>query len=508
MSSLAVEMRNITKLFRGVKGNSGVDFKLKKGSIHGLLGENGAGKTTLMNILYGFYQPEEGEIYIRGNREVISSPTKAISLGIGMVHQHFMLARPFSVVENVMLGKKGRHRFLLDTAKTAKELVNLSRKYKMEIDPYSKIWQLSVGEQQRVEILTALYMGADILILDEPTAVLTPQEVDMLFETLRKMRDDGKSIILITHKLEEIISVVDEVTVLRDGKLVGTKVLTPDTTKEELTRMMVGRDVLFDFPQNDIKPGAVEVSIQNLSTKNDKGLDALSNLSLDIHKNEILGLAGVDGNGQKELCEVLTGMRKADGAIMMDGENIINRNPAFYINKGIAHITEDRHETGLALDLSLKKNLVIKRFIKEPFSKHGFLNEKAITDYWNKKRDEYHIKSDSADEPARALSGGNQQKIVLARELDNNPSLVIANQPTRGLDIGASEYVRTKILEARNEGSAVLLISADLEEILQLSDRIAVIYNGRITGILPKNAGIHEIGSLMLGKKQEAAVNA
>jgi simple sugar transport system ATP-binding protein len=503
MSSLAVDMRKITKIFGGVKANDSVDFKLKKGSIHGLLGENGAGKTTLMNILYGLYQQEEGEIYIRGNKEDISSPTKAISLGIGMVHQHFMLARPFSVVENVMLGKKGKHRFLLDTSKTADELINLSRKYKIDIDPYSKIWQLSVGEQQRVEILTALYMGADILILDEPTAVLTPQEVDMLFETLRKMRDDGKSIILITHKLEEIISVVDEVTVLRDGKLIGTKVLSPDTTKEELTRMMVGRDVLFDFPENDIKPGDVEISIQNICAKNDKGLDALTDFSLDVHKNEIVGLAGVDGNGQKELCEVLTGMRKATGSILMNGKNIINKKPAFYIHNGISHITEDRQETGLALDLSLKKNLVIKRFNKEPFSKHGFLNTKAINDYWNRKKDEFQIKSNSGDDLARTLSGGNQQKIVLARELDNNPSFVIANQPTRGLDIGASEYVREKILDARNSGSAVMLISADLEEILQLSDRIAVIYDGKLMGILKKGADIREIGALMLGRKQE-----
>ena len=505
MEALAVDMRNITKIFGGVKANDSVNFCLRSGSIHGLLGENGAGKTTLMNILYGLYRQEEGEILIRGKKEEISSPIKAISLGIGMVHQHFMLARSLTVVENVMLGRKSRKGILLDTKETADELLALAGRYKMKVDPYAKVWQLSVGEQQRVEILTAIYQGADILILDEPTAVLTPQETEVLFETLRHMKEDGKSIILITHKLEEIISIVDEVTVLRDGKLIGSRMAGPDMTKEELTRMMVGRDVLFDFAKPEREPGAVKLAIEGICARNDKDYPALTDFSLDIRQGEIVGLAGVDGNGQRELCEVITGLREADkGALKMDGEDMTNRPPVFYIRKGLAHIPEDRHTTGLALKWSLKRNLVIKAFGREPFSRRGFISQKTIDAFWEKARAEYQIKAASGDEQARSLSGGNQQKVILARELAEHPHVVVANQPTRGLDIGASEYVRQKLLDARNEGCAVLLISADLEEILQLSDRIAVIYDGRLMGVLPRGASVDEIGSLMMGKQKEA----
>ncbi len=505
MEELAVEMRDITKIFGGVKANDSIQFCLRAGSIHGLLGENGAGKTTLMNILYGLYRQEEGEILIRGQKQEISSPIKAISLGIGMVHQHFMLARSLTVVENVMLGRKSRRGILLDTRETADELSALAERYKMKVDPYAKVWQLSVGEQQRVEILTAIYQGAEILILDEPTAVLTPQETEVLFETLRHMKEDGKSIILITHKLEEIISIVDEVTVLRDGKLIGTRLAGPDMTKEELTRMMVGRDVLFNFTEPEREPGQVLLCLEGVCAKNDKDYPALTDFSLDIREGEVVGLAGVDGNGQKELCEVITGLRTADkGVLKMDGEAITNRPPVFYIKKGIAHIPEDRHTTGLALKWSLKKNLVLKAFGREPFSRRGFISEKTIDAFWEKARKEYQIKASSGDEQARSLSGGNQQKVILARELAEHPRVVVANQPTRGLDIGASEYVRQKLLDARNEGCAVLLVSADLEEILQLSDRIAVIYDGRLMGVLPRGASVDEIGSLMMGKQKEA----
>ena len=317
MDTLAVKMQGITKIFGGVKANDNVNFNLSKGSIHGLLGENGAGKTTLMNILYGLYQQDEGTIEINGKMEDISSPLKAISLGIGMVHQHFMLARPLTVVENVMLGKKSRRGILLDSRQTAKELKELSDRYKMGIDPYSKIWQLSVGEQQRVEILSAIYMGAKILILDEPTAVLTPQETEVFFDTLRQMRDDGKSIILITHKLEEILAIVDEVTVLRAGCSIGSRKIDRTVTKDELTRMMVGRDVLFHFPPITKQPGNVRMRLADICAQNDKGVKALDNFTLDIHEGEIVGLAGVDGNGQKELCEVLTGLRKAASGKML-----------------------------------------------------------------------------------------------------------------------------------------------------------------------------------------------
>lgn len=509
MEVLAVEMRHITKVFGGVKANDTIDFHLRTGSIHGLLGENGAGKTTLMNILYGLYRQEEGDVLIRGEEQDISSPIKAISLGIGMVHQHFMLARSLTVVENVMLGHKSRRGILLDTKETAQELAALAGKYQMKVDPYAKVWQLSVGEQQRVEILTALYQGADILILDEPTAVLTPQETEVLFETLRQMKADGKSIILITHKLEEIISIVDEVTVLRDGKLIGSKRTGPDTTKEELTRMMVGRDVLFDFKMPEKEPGRLLLSMEGVCARNDKGVEALTDVSLEIREGEILGLAGVDGNGQKELSEVLTGLRRADrGRLVVDGEEMINRQPVFYIEKGISHIPEDRLATGLALKWSLKKNLVLKTFGKPAFSSHGFVNEKKIDEFWERARNEYQIKAISGEDEARGLSGGNQQKVILARELEGEPKVVVANQPTRGLDIGASEYVRQKLLDARNAGSAVLLISADLEEILQLSDRIAVIYRGRLMGILPRGASVNEIGRLMMGNREEAKEDA
>lgn len=499
-----VEMRGITKIFNNVKANDNVNFSLRKASIHGLLGENGAGKTTLMNILYGLYQQEEGEIFINGRKEDISSPLKAISLGIGMVHQHFMLARPLSVTENVMLGKKSRRGFLLDTKETAKELRELSGQFQMNIDPDAKIWQLSVGEQQRVEILTAIYMGAEILILDEPTAVLTPQETETFFDTLRKMREAGKSIILITHKLEEIISIVDEVTVLRDGKEVGSRLIDGSVTKDDLCRMMVGRDVLFNFPPVEKAPGKVKLSVEHVSAKNDKDLFALEDFSLNIKQGEIVGLAGVDGNGQKELCEILTGLRPLEeGTLLLDGQNITNRNPDFYIKKHISHIPEDRHTTGLALNWNLKNNLIIKQLGKGPYTQNGFILEKRIEKNWERARDDYQIKAIDGDELARSLSGGNQQKLILARELSLDPDVLIANQPTRGLDIGAAEYVRQQILNARNKGAAVLLVSADLEEILQLSDRIAVIYDGKIMGILPRGADIMTIGALMMGKSQE-----
>lgn len=501
-SDYAVRMCGIVKEFNDVRANDNVDFFVKNGSIHGLLGENGAGKTTLMNVLYGLYHPEEGEIQVKGKKVDITSPTKAISLGIGMVHQHFMLARPFTIVENVMLGRKSRKGILLDTKETAAELTALAEKYKMKIDPYAKIWQLSVGEQQRVEILTALYQGAEILILDEPTAVLTPQEVEGLFETLREMKNDGKAIILITHKLEEILSIVDEVTVLRDGAMIGNRCVDCDTTKSELTKMMVGRDVLFNFNKTITAAGEKKLVVSNLVVKNDKNFPALDGFSLDIHAGEIVGLAGVDGNGQKELCEALTGIRHVEsGKVELDKIEIENKPPIHAIKKGISHIPEDRHITGLALGWSLKKNLILKTFKEN--SRYGLIDEKKIQERWEKARVDYQIKAICGDDSARDLSGGNQQKVILARELENKPSIVIANQPTRGLDIGATEYVRQKILDAKRDGAGVLLVSADLEEILQLSDRIAVIYDGKLMGILPGGSDVRTIGELMMGRKLE-----
>ncbi|MEA4968892.1 MAG: ABC transporter ATP-binding protein [Candidatus Pelethousia sp.] len=507
MEELAVKMQGITKEFNQVKANDCVDFSLRKGSIHGLLGENGAGKTTLMNVLYGLYQQESGDIFIHGVKAQVDSPLKAISLGIGMVHQHFMLARPLTVVENVMLGKKSRRGILLDTKQTAQEIQALSDRYGMGIDPYSKIWQLSVGEQQRVEILTALYMGADILLLDEPTAVLTPQETNLFFDTLRQMRDDGKSIVLITHKLEEIIAIVDEVTVLRDGKMIGTLKMDESVTKDQLTRMMVGRDVLFNFKENTRAPGAVRYCLKNLCARNAKGLAALNNFSLDIREGEIVGLAGVDGNGQSELCEVLTGLRTLDaGEITLDNERMENRPPAYFISRGVSYIPEDRHATGLAMNWDLELNLILKCFCKAPFVKHGLLCKKAIRNHWEKTQAAYQIKANCGGDAARCLSGGNQQKVILAREIESDPKMLIANQPTRGLDVGAAEYVRQKLLNTRGNGAALLVISADLEELMQLSDRIAVIYGGELMGIFERGADSYQIGELMMGKKQEVLV--
>ncbi len=506
MNDFAVQMCGITKRFGRTTANLNVDFSVRKGSIHGLLGENGAGKTTLMNILYGMHQPDEGRILINGQEVSVDSPTKAMELGIGMVHQHFMLARPLTVVENVMLGKKSRRGILLDTKQTAKELSELSDRYHMGVDPYATVAHLSVGEQQRVEILSALYRGADILILDEPTAVLTPQETETFFSSLRQMRDNGKSIILITHKLEEILSTVDEVTVLRDGVRIDSCPVDETVTKADLSRMMVGREVTFDFPLPETEPGEVRLSLKELCARGDKGVQMLDSFSLDIRAGEIVGLAGVDGNGQKELCEVLTGLRRLDsGSILLDGEHIENKKAAFYIGKHINHIPEDRQSTGLAMGWPVEKNLILKKISQPPFAKNGFVREKAIRENWNEKQQSYGIRAQSALSTARSLSGGNQQKLIVAREMEEDSRLLIANQPTRGVDIGASENMRRYILEARGRGTSVLLVSADLEEILQLSDRIAVIYGGRLMGVLPRGADPLEIGMMMMGKKQEEA---
>ncbi|MHB1405398.1 MAG: ABC transporter ATP-binding protein [Desulfitobacteriaceae bacterium] len=501
MQGLAVEMRGITKVFKGVTANDSIDFRLKKGSIHAILGENGAGKTTLMNILFGLYQPEQGMISVYGNKVAIESPSKAMNLGIGMVHQHFMLVRPMTVVENIMLGLRSPKRLFLDNAKVEQNIVELSTKYNLQVDPKAKVWQLSVGEQQRVEILSTLYRGAKILILDEPTAVLTHQEANELFEVLRMMRKDGKSVILISHKLEEILSIADEVTVLRDGRLVGQAIVTPETTKRDLTNMMVGRDILFNFKdRNSQAPGEIKLVAEDLSVKNDKGLMALNNINFSLRAGEILGIAGVDGNGQKELCEVLTGLRPLlSGKVALNGGDLTGRKPKNFIKAGIAHIPEDRHKTGLVMNFSLSKNFIIKEFDKPRFSRWGILNFKAIRDNAESLMREYKIKAREQDTKAKDLSGGNQQKVILAREISSKPEVIIANQPTRGLDIGATEYVRQKLLEEKTKGVGILLISADLEEIMQLSDRIAVIYAGKFIGILEKNASIEQIGLLMAG---------
>ena len=500
-----LEMHNIHKAFVGVPVLKGVDLTVKRGEVHALLGENGAGKSTLMNILTGVYSLDDGNVIFDGNDITNCSISESEAAGVAFVHQELNLFNDLKVYENIFFNKELVTRFgRLKKQDMIHKCEDVFEKLGVSIDPTVTVEHLSASEKQTLEIAKAIFFEAKLLILDEPTAVLTPQEANILFDMLRHMKADGKSIILITHKLEEIISIVDEVTVLRDGELIGSKLVDEHTTKEELTKMMVGRDVLFNFDKNQKAPGAVKVELKGLSASNDKGLPALTDFNLTVHEGEILGLAGVDGNGQKELCEVLTGLRKADGGqFLFKGKEMINQPPVFYINSGISHIPEDRMTTGLALNWSLKKNLIITKFHKAPFSKNGLLNQKAIDAYWDKCQKEYQIKANSGEDHARALSGGNQQKVILARELDDHPEMVIANQPTRGLDIGASEYVRQKILDARNDGAAVLLVSADLEEILQLSDRIAVIYDGKIMGILPAGTDTNTIGMLMMGHKQE-----
>lgn len=496
----AVEMKNITKTFAEVKANAEVDLQIKKKSIHALLGENGAGKTTLMNILYGLYKQDQGEILIDGEKVKIDSPTDAIDLGIGMVHQHFMLVRTMTVAENILLGLPAKNKVFLDKERVIEKIKFLSEKYSLAVDPHAKIHQLSVGEQQRVEILTAIFGGANILILDEPTAVLTPQEARELFEILAQMKKDGKSIILITHKLEEILFISDEVTVLRNGEKTGHAVIDDSVTKKSLTRMMVGRDVIFDFKKTGQIKDKLGISLEHVHAKNDKGLPALSNVSFDVHEGEILGIAGVDGNGQKELCEVIAGLRPIEeGQIEIQGTSIKGKSPRDIIDQGLAYIPEDRHNTGLAMNLTLEKNFIIKKYGHKDFVKGLTIDQAATCDNAELLLGKYQIKANSIQDCARDLSGGNQQKVILAREISSNPKAIVASQPTRGLDVGAMEYVREQLIEQKNKGVAVLLVSADLEEIQQLSDRVAVIYSGRIMGIVEAPFNIEELGLMMAG---------
>ncbi|MCL1876038.1 MAG: ABC transporter ATP-binding protein [Synergistaceae bacterium] len=501
----AVEMSNICKSFNKgkVQALDGVNFTLGRAKIHGILGENGAGKTTLMNVLFGLYRADSGTICVNGKPVEIHRPKDARALGIGMVHQHFMLVRTMTVAENVVLGLPSSKAPFLDIKSATSKLLELSNVFGLKIDPGAKVWQLSVGEQQRAEIVSVLYRGVDILILDEPTAVLTPAETRDFFKMLGKMKAEGKSVVLITHKLEEIFDIADEATVLRNGKLACSTEVS-NTSKQELTRMMVGKDVLFNLKKSSYEKNALDsnerLKVKNLSALNNKGLSALDNLNFSIEAGEILGVAGVDGNGQSELCEVLTGLRRIEsGDISVNGTSCTGREPKAFIDLGVAHIPEDRHMTGMAMNMDVSRNLIIKDFDRKEYSFLGILKSGAIERNADRAIAEYEIKTSGAEARVRELSGGNQQKIILARELGKNPKVIIANQPTRGLDIGATEYVRQKLLEARDNGAAILLVSADLEEIMQLSDRIAVMYRGRMTGIVPGASTMEEIGLMMAG---------
>ena len=499
-----LEMKGITKEFGDLSANNNVDFELFRGEIHGLLGENGAGKSTLMNVLYGLYQPTHGEIHVQGKREIIKSPLEAIDLGIGMVHQHFMLTPTHTVTENVLLGLKSKGFFLpFDSAE--KKIMDLSKKYGLQVNPKAKIWQISVGEQQRVEIIKALYRDVDILILDEPTSVLSPQEVNSLFATLKSMVKQGLSIIFITHKLDEVIQVSDMVTVLRDGKVVGN-VKTSDTNKEELANMMVGRPLITSFEKGSVESTKNILEIKNVRAKNDRNLIALKDISLDIKSGEILGIAGVDGNGQPELAEVLIGMRKTlGGKIILDGKDITKLSTQAIRNLGVAYTPEDRMHVGSILEYSVSENLILDKFNSSRFSKGLFMNQSEIDKYAKKLVSDFGIRTPSINVPVKQLSGGNLQKIVLARELSSNPKLIIVHNPTNGLDVGAIEYVHQTLIENRKKGAAILLISTELEEILSLSDRITVLYEGEMMGMVPRDeVDVEKLGLMMGGSKLDS----
>jgi ABC-type uncharacterized transport system ATPase subunit len=501
-NSILVEMLGITKRFPGVLANDHIDFDVKAGEIHALLGENGAGKSTLMSVLSGLYRADKGEIYIKGQKVNLRSPRDAIDLGIGMVHQHFMLIEPHTVAENITLGLK-TPRFFLDTANTERRITELSRQYGLQVDPRARIWQLSVGEQQRVEILKMLYRGADILILDEPTAVLTPQEVEELVTTLRRMAADGHAVIFISHKLDEVMSISDRVTVLRHGKVVAS-VNTAETSKEELARMMVGREVLFRVEKKAVELGEAVLKVEGLRALSDKGLPALKDIAFTIREGEILGVAGVAGNGQRELAEVITGLRKVTGGCIFIVEcDTTNCSPREVIRQQVSHVPEDRLGMGLVPNLALSDNIILKGYRQPPLAKGPFLDRLSIRNFVARLIETFQIATPTQETPVKLLSGGNLQRTILAREISIGPRLMVAVHPTRGLDIGATESVRNLLLEQRENGAAILLISEDLEELLAISDRIAVMYEGDIMGIVPaEGADIGEIGLMMAGAKR------
>jgi simple sugar transport system ATP-binding protein len=495
-----VEMRNIVKYFPGVLANDHINFTAWKGEIHGLLGENGAGKTTLMNILYGLYQPDQGEIYFEGKRVIIQAPQDAIRLGIGMVHQHFMLIPRLTVAENIVLGLKSPREPFLAIREAEDRIQQLSEEYGLKVNPRARVWELSVGEEQRVEILKALYRNTKLLILDEPTAVLTPQEVDRLFEALSYIRKKGCTIIFISHKLKEVKEITDRVTVLRNGKVVAT-FATTEVTEGQLAKLMVGRDILLQVVNPPVEKGKRVLAVQDLSVYNDKGLEAVKKVSFSIHEGEILGLAGVSGNGQNELVEALVGLRKVEkGRVWIYEKEITNLSPRKILEQGVGYIPEDRLKVGIAVSLSVAENLILRQYRHPEFSRGGFFRSEKIKSYAQSLVDRFNIKTPSLDTPAGKLSGGNLQKLILAREISQEPRLLIAVQPTRGLDVGATEYIQTQLLEQKQRGTAILLVSEDLEEIFALSDQIAVIYEGQIAGIVPtKEADREQIGLMMAG---------
>ena len=502
-----IEMREITKVFGEFVANDKINLELRKGEIHALLGENGAGKSTLMNMLAGLLEPTSGEIVVNGQVVKLDSPSKAASLGIGMVHQHFMLVEAFTVAENIILGSELTKNGVLDIARATREINELSERYGLAVDPSAKVADISVGAQQRVEILKTLYRGADILIFDEPTAVLTPSEIDELMAIMKNLVKEGKSIILITHKLDEIRAVSDRVTVIRRGKSIET-VEIAGATNADLAEMMVGRSVSFKTEKQEAQPKEVILSIKDLVVNENRGVPAVKNLSLDVRAGEIVGIAGIDGNGQSELIQAITGLRKIEsGSVELKGQSIVGLHPRQITEMSVGHVPEDRHRDGLVLEMMISENIALQTYYKEPLSKKGILNYTNIIGYAKQLMQEFDVRAASEIVPASALSGGNQQKAIIAREVDRNPDLLIVSQPTRGLDVGAIEYIHKRLIQERDNGKAVLVVSFELDEILNVSDRIAVIHDGKIQGIVtPETTNKQELGVLMAGGELEKGV--
>lgn len=501
-----IEMLNIRKEFPGIVANDNVTLQLKKGEIHALLGENGAGKSTLMSILFGMYQPEKGQIKVNGKVTKITNPNIANDLGIGMVHQHFKLVDVFTVTENIILGMETMARGKIDIKNSSLKIKQLSEQYGLKVDPDSKIEDISVGMQQRVEILKMLYRDAEVLIFDEPTAVLTPQEIKELMNIMKSLQAEGKSIILITHKLKEIKEVADRCTVLRKGRYIDT-VNVADKTEKELAELMVGREVNFKVDKEPAKPKETVLKVEGLNVLDNRKLQAIRNLSLDVKAGEIYGLAGIDGNGQSELIEAITGLRNIEsGKVSIGNKDITKVSVREKTEAGIGHIPEDRHKHGLVLEYTLAENIALQSYYLEPYSKKGLLQHDAINEHTDRLIKEFDVRSGKgAMTTVRSMSGGNQQKAIIAREVDRSPSLLIAAQPTRGLDVGAIEYIHSRLVAERDKGKAVLLISFELDEILNVADRIGVIYEGEIVDVLPADqTDENELGLLMAGSKKGA----
>lgn len=502
-SKIVIQMKDIVKKFGDFTANDHINLTVHKGEVHAILGENGAGKSTMMNVLCGLYKPTSGQIFINEEEVQFSSPKEAIDMGIGMVHQHFMLIQPFTVADNIILGVEPVKGIVIDHQTARDKVLELSERYGMKVDPDAKVEDISVGMQQRVEILKVLYRGADTLILDEPTASLTPQEIEGLMEIIENLTADGKSVILITHKLKEITACADTCTIIRQGKYIRT-VKVDEVNENELAAMMVGRDVSFTVEKKEMIPGEIVLEVKNIHARDYRDVEILKGLNLNVRRGEIVGLAGVDGNGQTELVEVLTGLRKADaGEIKVLGKDVFNKSPRETFDSGISSIPADRQKHGLILDFSNEDNLILQHFEEDPFSSKRILNRKAIREHALELEEKFDIRPrGSAGALAGTLSGGNQQKVIIAREVTNDKELLIAVNPTRGLDVGAIEFVHKYLVEQRNKNHAVLLVSFELDEIMSLSDRIEVIFDGQITGsVSGKDADEKELGFMMAGGK-------